>query len=227
MNDIPTSPPSPVPATPPEGSVGAVLANHGKVGFRSWAGQRLRRDLSNWRLFLVRLMTSGLAVVITVAVLPGLRFTSWQTGEFLLVAMVFGLLNATVKPLLQFLGLRYLVATYGVVVVVINAVLLLLLSWVLDDTLRASGIVALLVGGLVVGVVGLLLDTLAGTTPPIVDRPHGRAPDDDASPSHPAPQGRPWSTPTDGKRWYEREPDPEQASDVPDVPTEQSAVTTA
>ena len=207
MGSTPT-PESPARDSRPADSGSTVLANHGRVGFRSWAGERLRRDLSNWRLFLVRLVSSGLAVVITVAVLPGLWFTSWQTGKFLLIAVVFGLLNATVKPLLQFFSLRYLVATYGVVVVLINAVLLLLLSWVLDDTLQASGLLALLVGGLVVGVVGLALDTMAGTTPPIVDRPHGGKPDDEESPSHPAPQGRPWSAPTDGKRWYERDPDP-------------------
>jgi len=140
-------------------------------GIPAWASRRLRQDLSNWRLFLVRAVTSGLAVLLTVVLLPGLRFTSWRWGQFLLIALVFGLLNALLKPIIQFFALRYLVATYGLVVVVINAVLLGLLSAILGGQIDARGLLSWLAGGLLIGVIGTFLDTLAGTTPPIIDRP--------------------------------------------------------
>ena len=139
-------------------------------GIATWAGRRLRHDLSNWRLFLVRLITSSLAVVLTVALLPGLRFEHWGWGEFLLIGLVFGLLNALLKPLIQFFALRYLIASYGLVVVLINALLLGLLSWILGDEIEGRGVLAFLAGGLLVGVIGLLLDTVAGATPPILER---------------------------------------------------------
>ena len=132
----------------------AVVANHRNLGLKVWAGERLRRDLLNWRLFLVRMLTSGLAVCLTVVLLPGLSFTRWSRGEFLLVGFVFGLLNAIVKPVLPFFSLRYLVASYGVVVVLINAVLLWLLSAILGGALHAASVLTVLAAGFVVGAVG-------------------------------------------------------------------------
>jgi len=139
-------------------------------GIPVWARRRLRQDLSNWRLFLVRVVTSGLAVILTVVLVPGLGFTSFGWGSFTLIGLVFGLLNGLVKPFLQFFSLRYLVATYGLVVVVVNAFLLGLLSWILDGKIEARSLLSFLLGGLLIGLIGTFLDTLAGTTPPIIDR---------------------------------------------------------
>lgn len=133
---------------------------------------RLRRDLGNWRLWLVRTFTNGLAVVLTVLVLPGLRFDRWYLGFFVLTGLVFGLLNALVKPLIQFFALRYLVASYGFVVVLINTLMLAALSWILGESITSRGILPLLAGGLIVGSLGLLLETIFGAAPPILDRPH-------------------------------------------------------
>ena len=136
--------------------------------------KRLKADATNWRLGLVRLIVAGLAVVITFTLVPGLTFTSWQWGEFWVVAIVFGLLNALVKPLLQFFALRYLVATFGLVVIVINAILLWLLTFVLGSRVEYRNVLSLLLGGAVIGLVTMVLETLLGTTRPIVDdQAHG------------------------------------------------------
>jgi uncharacterized membrane protein YvlD (DUF360 family) len=79
-------------------------------------------------------------------------------------------LNATVKPLLQFLVLRFIFSTYGIVVVIINALLLVLLAAILDDTFVAYRPVAVIAGGALVGALGLILETLLGATPPVLDR---------------------------------------------------------
>ena len=121
-----------------------------------------RLQASNWRLFLIRFLCAGLAVVATVAIVPGLGFVGWRWGEFTRIALIFGLLNATVKPLLQFLVLRFIFSTYGIVVVVINALLLLLLGAILDDTFEVYRPISLVVGGLVVGILGLIFETLLG-----------------------------------------------------------------
>jgi uncharacterized membrane protein YvlD (DUF360 family) len=123
------------------------------------AEQRRRllvRQGYNWRLILVRVITSGIAVYVTVLLVPGLGFTGYRLGQFWVIAGTFAVLSAFVKPALQFFSLRFLVASYGLVVVVINAFLL----WLLDS---------LLVGGVVVGVVGMFLDAVAGTSDPVVD----------------------------------------------------------
>jgi len=123
----------------------------------------------NWRLFLVHVLSSGLAVTITVLVLPGFWFERWGWGELLLVAVVAGVLNATVKPLLQFVALRYLIASYGTAVVLVNAAVLFLLAVILHGDIAVRGVFALLVGGLVVGILGMVFDALLGTGAPILD----------------------------------------------------------
>jgi len=140
-------------------------------GIKAWAARRLRTDVGNWRLLLVRTLTAAVAVIFTVFVLPGLSFQHWRDGEFVLVGIVFGLLIAFVKPLLQFLALRYVVVSYGLVLIVINAVLLWLLSLLLHHLIHVRDLLAILLGGLIVGVVGTFLDALMGVTPPILDRP--------------------------------------------------------
>lgn len=132
-----------------------------------------RRSALNWRLFVVRVLAAGVAVVLTVLIVPGLGFTGWRTGTFLLVAAVYALLVAVVKPLLEFLSLRFLVATYGVVVIVANGFLLYLLVRLLPGIISYDRLWQLLLGGFVVGVLGLLLETVVGATPPVVDRQAG------------------------------------------------------
>jgi uncharacterized membrane protein YvlD (DUF360 family) len=63
------------------------------------------------------------------------------------------------------------VVSYGLVLILLNAVLLWLLSLLLGHLIHARDLLAALLGGLVVAVVGTLLDAVAGVTPPILDRP--------------------------------------------------------
>jgi putative membrane protein len=155
-----------IPAVPPTagtGPIGSIPAAHARA---VWS----RLQASNWRLFLIRFLSAGLAVVATVAIVPGLGFTGWRWGEFARIAFIFGLLNATVKPLLQFLVLRFIFSTYGIVVVIINTLLLLLLGAILEGTFEVYRPISLVVGGVVVGILGLVLETLLGATPPVLDR---------------------------------------------------------
>ena len=166
---------SPLPVLSPATPTATPTASRRSIAAR--AGRRLRHDVANWRLFLVRVITSALAVIGTIVVLPGLDFANWYSGEFLLIGVVFGLLNAFVKPLIQFFALRYLVASYGLVVVAINSLMLGLLSLLMGDTFTSRGLLPFLLGGLVVGVLGLVLDTVAGTTPPVLDHTPQPTPD--------------------------------------------------
>src|SRR5215471_15423741 len=149
--------------------VGAPPVSH--HGIQAWSVRRLRSEAGNWRLLLVRTLTSGVAVVATVFLLPGLSFHDWRRGDFLIVGVVFGLLVALVKPVLQFAALRYVVVSYGLVLVVVNFLLLWLLSVLLGNLIHARGLLPWLAGGVIVGVAGMLLDTIAGATPPVLDHP--------------------------------------------------------
>ncbi len=65
--------------------------------------------------------------------------------------------------------MRFLVATYGLVIILISATLLFILAQVLDELIVDDRLWQLLLGGLVVGVVGMVLETAAGATQPVLD----------------------------------------------------------
>ncbi len=146
---------------------GVQLAVPAAADRRRWA----RITARNWRLFVVRFFVAGLSVVLTVVVVPGLGFDGWRLGQFAVIGLVYGLLSALVKPALEFLALRFLVATYGFVVVLVNALLLYLLAWILPTVLVYDRVWQLLLGGLVAGAVGMFLETVVGATQPVLDRP--------------------------------------------------------
>lgn len=155
-----------VPTTAPaeeSAASGSIPAAHKR---RVWS----RLEAYNWRLFLVRFASAALSVILTVLLVPGLSFTEWQWGQFAAIGIIFGLLNAFVKPLLQFLVLRFIFSSYGVVVVLINVLMLLLLAEFMPGTLETTGVLPVILGGVVLGIVGLLLDTLLGANPPVLDR---------------------------------------------------------
>jgi putative membrane protein len=114
-------------------------------------------------------LAAGLAVVLTVTLVPGLAFSSWRPGAFGVVALTYAVLVSVVKPVLEFMALRFLVATYGLVVIVINAIVLFLLASVLDDLIVYDRLWQLLLGGFIVGLIGLVLETVLGATPPVLD----------------------------------------------------------
>jgi putative membrane protein len=89
---------------------------------------------------------------------------SWWS--LLFVALVFGVLNASVRPLLKLLSLPFLILTLGLFIFVINALMLMLTGWVsrlLGIGFYVDGFWAALLGGLVVSVVSLLLSMFIGT----------------------------------------------------------------
>jgi putative membrane protein len=107
------------------------------------------------RNFLIRLFVNALALTAAAWLLPGIS----MTGDFfgvLLVALVFGLLNALLKPILLFFSIPLLILTLGLFALVVNAVLLLLTSSLLDS-FDVSGFWSAVLGSLVISVVTMLL----------------------------------------------------------------------
>lgn len=97
------------------------------------------------RAFLIRSALSGLALWIATLIVPGVEFdfgdlTSWWTklGVVLLVAVVFGLVNGIIKPIIQILAIPLYIVTLGLIHIIINALMLKLTAWLTDNVFHVG-----------------------------------------------------------------------------------------
>ena len=107
----------------------------------------------------LRFVITALALCIAVWLVPGLSYTGTPAG-FALLAVVFGLVNMVLRPLLMILTCPLVVLTLGLFVLVINAVLLLAtgaLSRHLGLGFLVSGFGSALLGGIIVSIASTLL----------------------------------------------------------------------
>ena len=74
--------------------------------------------------FILRILLSALAVVVLAKILPGVGVDTYTTA--IIVAVVLSLLNFIVKPILVILTLPVTIITFGLFLLVINAIIILL-----------------------------------------------------------------------------------------------------
>ena len=84
---------------------------------------------------LARLLASAAALAVATWLLPGISIqghqdTAGQVITMLVVAFLFGVVNAIVKPLFKFASAPLILISLGLFLLVINACLLMLVSWV-------------------------------------------------------------------------------------------------
>ena len=114
--------------------------------------------------FILRLVFTAAALWVAELIVPGI----YNTGPWvnlLGVAVVFGLVNALVRPLLLVLTCPLVVLTLGLFIFVLNALMLWLtgaISGNLGLGFHVTGFIPALIGGLVVGIVSTLLNLFFG-----------------------------------------------------------------
>ncbi len=89
--------------------------------------------------FLLRVALTGFALWIVTLVVSGIDFVGGDTtvqriGIILFVALIFGLVNAIIKPIVQIISLPLYILTLGLIHVVINALMLWITSWITENT---------------------------------------------------------------------------------------------
>ncbi|MEV0585492.1 phage holin family protein [Nonomuraea sp. NPDC050310] len=102
----------------------------------------------------------GVATMVVDGIDVDARSTTGAIATLLGVALVFGLVNAVLKPLIHVLGCAFYVLTLGLFALVVNAGLLLLTDWVaglLRLPFHVSGFWPALWGALIIGVVSWAL----------------------------------------------------------------------
>ena len=113
------------------------------------------------RRIIIGLIVNALALALAAYLVQGIDYGSWV--DLLLVALVFGVVNAIVKPIAKLLTCPLTILTLGLFLFVLNALMLWLTSWVsglfgLDFTV--DGFWPALWGSLIISVVGLVANIL-------------------------------------------------------------------
>ncbi|ALI25202.1 phage holin family protein [Mycolicibacterium fortuitum] len=89
--------------------------------------------------FLLRAAITGFALWVVTLIVPGIYFIGGDTtiarvGIIFVVAVIFGLVNAFIKPIVQILSIPLYILTLGLIHIVINALMLWITSWITDNT---------------------------------------------------------------------------------------------
>jgi len=118
---------------------------------------------------LIGIIVSAAALGVAAWAVPGIVVTGHSDASkaetLLAVAVIFGVINAILKPVIKTVGCAFYVLTLGLVALVVNGLLLWLASYVagrLDLPFHVTGFVAAVEGALIVGVVTWLLLLLLG-----------------------------------------------------------------
>ena len=136
----------------------------------------------NWRMMLVRILVNALALMVIV-ILPDIRFVEPTILRVLFVAFVLGILNAFVKPIIQFLTLRFIFITFGFAVVIINTIILLLLNRIVSGMFQVDSLIWAIIGAALLGLVSSFFENLLGLQIPIFPDDAGDLPVLEADPT--------------------------------------------
>ena len=117
--------------------------------------------------FLLRVLASAAALAVATAVVPGIELQTASLGSRILtligVALIFGVVNAVLKPIIKIVGCLFYVLTLGLIGLVVNGLLLWLTSWVagkLNLPFHVTGFWPAFWGAIIVSVVSWLLGIL-------------------------------------------------------------------
>src|SRR5438445_13837776 len=109
--------------------------------------------------FLFRLVITGLGLWAAETVVPGVRLDGW--GNLVVAALLLGIVNAVIRPIILILTLPLTVLTLGLFILVVNGISLSLVAWVLPG-LHIAGLGAAIVGSIVVGLTGWFASAFVG-----------------------------------------------------------------
>jgi putative membrane protein len=108
--------------------------------------------------FALRVVINAAALWVAARLLNGITLAD-EVTTILLVALVFGLVNALVRPIALLLSLPALILSLGLFTLVINAAMLALTAW-LTDGLAVDGFGAAFVGAIIISLVSWVLSSI-------------------------------------------------------------------
>jgi putative membrane protein len=128
---------------------------------------------------LIRVLVTAVALAVAAWLVPGIHTEQWTLHgtsavsndasialTLIVVAIIFGLVNAIIKPVIKAVGCAFYILTLGLIAIVVNGALLYLTSWIAYDQLHepfhVTTFLAAIEGALIVGVVSWLIHLVLG-----------------------------------------------------------------
>ncbi|OLE25912.1 MAG: hypothetical protein AUG44_14650 [Actinobacteria bacterium 13_1_20CM_3_71_11] len=115
----------------------------------------------------IRIASTAAALWISTLILSGITLDTPSTlkkiGTVLLVAIIFGVVNAVIRPIVKTVGCAFYVLTLGLVALVVNGLLFLLTSWiagVVGLPFHVQGFLTAVLGALIVGVISWVINAV-------------------------------------------------------------------
>jgi putative membrane protein len=135
----------------------AVCQNHGRI-----AAMKL----------LLRILIAAAALGVAAWLIPGIQVgggsDARKAGTLIVIALIFGVVNAVLKPIIKTIGCLFYILTLGLIGLVVNGLLLWLCSWIagkLHVPFHITGFAAAFWGAIIVGIVGWLLNLILDDRP--------------------------------------------------------------
>ncbi len=114
---------------------------------------------------LLSILIPAAALGVAHLVVPGIELTGGsgasKAGTLVVVALIFGVVNAVIKPIVKAVGCLFYVLTLGLIGLVVNGLLLWLCSWVAGELtvpFHITGFWPAFWGAIIVGIVAWLLN---------------------------------------------------------------------
>ena len=112
--------------------------------------------------FLIRIVINAVAIALTASFLPGIHVLNSDMGTLLILGLIFGLVNALIKPIISFLTCPFILLTLGLFIFVINGVTLMLTANFSSGRLTVDNLGWAILGGIIMGFIGMILETVLG-----------------------------------------------------------------
>ncbi|MDQ4076469.1 MAG: phage holin family protein [Chloroflexota bacterium] len=117
---------------------------------------------------IVRLVVNAVALWVAAQLVPGIGFGGAgqdAIATILIVALIFGLVNALIKPILAFVTCPFYIITLGLFTFIVNALMLMLTSAIaqaLDQPFFVDGFIPALIGSIIISIVSFILNVFVG-----------------------------------------------------------------
>lgn len=114
------------------------------------------------RNFILRVIIYAVGIALVAEIVPGIHIPNDTISTLLIIGIVFGILNAILKPIITLLTCPLVILSLGLFVLVINGVMLLVTASLIPARLQIDGFGPAFIGGIAMSIISLVLERVLG-----------------------------------------------------------------